>query len=260
MFEGKTFAVTGVASGIGAATAKWLAARGARIVGFDRNAPAFPVDGFFPIDMADLAAIDATLRIVDRRLDGLINSAGVPPTADKYAVLKVNFFGLRHFTEGLAAHFADGAAIVNLASLAGFQWRANLATVMAGLATPFAAADAWIAAQDVAGAPSYHLSKELVIAWTLWDCARWKDRGIRMNSVSPGPVATPILADFIETLGQRVADDLKLNRAATAEEIAPVVAFMASDDARWMNGADVAVDAGAGAGAWRAMMADPPTA
>ena len=47
-----------------------------------------------------------------------------------------------------------------------------------------------------------------------------------MNSVSPGPVATPILADFIKTLGPRVEDDLKLNRAATADEIAPVVAFL----------------------------------
>ena len=93
-----------------------------------------------------------------------------------------------------------------------------------------------------------------MIAWTLYECTRWKARGIRMNSVSPGPVATPILADFIATLGKRVEDDLKLNRAATAEEIAPVVAFMASPDARWMNGADVAVDAGAGAGAWREML------
>ena len=254
MFEGKTIAITGVASGIGAETAHLLRHRGARIVGFDRNAPGFPVDGFYPIDMADPNAIDAVVRALDRRFDGLINSAGLPPTATKQAVLRVNFFGLRHFTEGMAAHLNDGAAIVNLASLAGFQWRANMAVVNAGLATSFADADAWISAQDVDGAPSYHLSKELVIAWTLWNCQQWKSRGIRMNSVSPGPVATPILADFIKTLGKRVEDDLKLNRAATAEEIAPVVAFMLSDDARWMNGSDVAVDAGAGAGAWREML------
>ena len=169
-------------------------------------------------------------------------------------MLKVNFFGLRAFTEAMADRLADGAAIVNLASLAGFQWRANIAVVKEGLAMPFAAADEWIAAQDVDGAPSYHLSKELVVAWTLWNCGRWKDRGIRVNSVSPGPVSTPILADFIATLGKRVEDDLKVNRAATAEEIAPVVAFMASPEAQWMNGADIAVDAGAGAGAWREML------
>ena len=205
--------------------------------------------------MTDPASIDAAVAAVDGPLDGLVNSAGLPPTASKRAVLRVNFFGLRHFTEGSAAKLGDGAAIVNLASLAGFQWRANIATVRAGLATPFAAADAWIAAQDVDGAPSYHLSKELVVAWTLWECQRWKPRAIRMNSVSPGPVATPILADFVKTLGKRVEDDLKVNRAATPEEIAPVVAFMLSDDARWMNGADVPVDAGAGAGSWREMLA-----
>lgn len=254
MFEGKTIAITGIASGIGAATAKLLAARGAKIVGFDRNAPGFAVDAFYPVDMADPATIEATLRTVEQRFDGLINSAGLPPTSDKFDVIRVNFFGLRHFVEHAIDRLVDGSPIVNLASLAGFQWRSNIEVVKAGLASPFGDADAWITAQDVEGAPSYHLSKELVIAWTLWNCQRWKDRGIRMNSVSPGPVSTPILADFIKTLGKRVEDDLKLNRAATAEEIAPVVAFMLSDDARWMNGSDVAVDAGAGAGAWREML------
>ena len=254
MFEGKTIAITGVASGIGAATAKLLIERGASVVGFDRNDPGMALAAFHRIDMADPTSIATAVAAVDRPLDGLVNSAGLPPTADKHAVLKVNFFGLRAFTEAMADRLADGAAIVNLASLAGFQWRANIAVVKAGMATSFAGADAWIATQDVDGAPSYHLSKELVVAWTLWNCGRWKDRGIRMNAVSPGPVSTPILADFIATLGKRVEDDLKVNRAATAEEIAPVVVFMASPEARWMNGADVAVDAGAGAGAWREML------
>ncbi len=69
-----------------------------------------------------------------------------------------------------------------------------------------------------------------------------------------GPVSTPILADFIQTLGKRVEEDLKINRAGTPEEVAPVIAFLCSEDARWMNGADVAVDAGAGAGAWQQML------
>ncbi len=225
------------------------------IVGFDRNPADAPLAAFHRIDLADPASIDAAVAAVDTPLDGLINSAGLPPTATKHAVLKVNFFGLRHFTAALAPKLGDGAPIVNVASLAGFQWRANMAVRAApGWRRRSRHADAWIAAQDVEGAPSYHLSKELVVAWTLFDCQRWKARGIRMNSVSPGPVATPILADFVKTLGKRVEDDLKVNRAATAEEIAPVVAFMCSDDARWMNGADVAVDAGAGAGAWREML------
>lgn len=254
MFAKKTIAVTGLSSGIGAATAKLMIEAGATIVGFDRNPPDYPVAAFHPVDLGDAAAIDTAIAGVGHRFDALVNSAGVPPTADKHVVLKVNFFGLRHFTEALAPYLVDGAAIVNIASLAGFQWRANLDIVKDGLATGFDAADAWIAARTLEGGGSYFLSKELVIAWTLWNCQRWRDRGIRMNSVSPGPVSTPILPDFIKTLGKRAEDDLKLNRAGTAEEIAPVIAFMASDDSRWMNGADVAVDSGAGAGAWQAML------
>lgn len=250
----KTIGVTGLSSGIGAETAKLLAARGARIVGFDRNAPAYDVTAFHQTDISDPASIETSLASLEHPLDALCNVAGVPPTADKATVLKVNFFGLRHFTELAVDHLVDGAPIVNVASLAGFAWRSNMEVVKAGMATDFSAADAWIAEQPVEGAPSYHLSKELVVAWTLWNCQRWKARGIRMNSVSPGPVSTPILADFVKTLGKRVEEDLKVNRAATPEEIAPVIAFMCSADARWMNGSDVAVDAGAGAGAWQQML------
>jgi NAD(P)-dependent dehydrogenase (short-subunit alcohol dehydrogenase family) len=173
---GKTIGITGLSSGIGAATATLLITRGAQIVGFDRHAPDYPVAAFHAFDQSNPASIEAALGAVQHKLDALINSAGVPPTADKATVLKVNFFGLRHFTEHAAPHLVDGGAIVNLASLAGFQWRANLDVVKAGMATSFANADAWIADQPVEGAPSYHLSKELVIAWTLWNCQQWKSR------------------------------------------------------------------------------------
>ena len=250
----KLVGITGVSSGIGAATANALRGHGARIVGFDRNKPDFEVEAFYPIDLGDPQSIAACVETFGHKLDGLCNVAGVPPTADKQIVLKVNFFGLRAFTEAMVDHLADDAPIVNVASLAGFLWRDNIAVVKEGMATDFADADAWIAEQDVDGAPSYHLSKELVVAWTLFNCQRWKGRGIRMNAVSPGPVATPILADFIETMGQRVADDLKENRAGEPDEIAPVIAFLLSHEARWMNGADVAVDGGAGATAWAQML------
>lgn len=249
MMKGKTVAVTGVSSGIGAATARLLIESGARVVGFDRNEPTVEIAEFHKVDIADPRSIEAALKGQSNRFDALCNIAGVPPTLDKHTVIKVNFFGLRHFTETAADKLNDGAPVVNLASLAGFAWRDNLPTVRQGLATPFDASDQWIDRLNVEGAPSYHLSKELVIAWTIQNCQRWKDRGIRINCVSPGPVDTPILGDFIKTLGKRAEEDLKQNRAGTADEIAQVVALMCSPMTSWINGADIAVDGGAGAAA-----------
>ena len=93
-----------------------------------------------------------------------------------------------------------------------------------------------------------------MIGWTATHWDSWRGRGIRMNTVSPGPVSTPILSDFIQTLGKRAEEDLKLNRAGTAEEIAPVILFLCSDDAGWINGADIPTDGGAGANALRQML------
>lgn len=253
--DGKIIGVTGLSSGIGAATARLLIGRGAKIVGFDRHPTDMACEAFHTVDLGDLASIAACARGLTHRLDFLLNIAGLPPTADKRAVLMVNFFGLRHFTHAVAGHLAPGAGIVNVASLAGLAWRSNIALLKQAIATPDEAADAWIAAQDVDGAPSYHLSKELLIAWTLASCAAWRARGHRINCVSPGPVATPILKDFIATLGPRVEEDLKNLRAGEPDEIAPVIAFLCTHDARWINGADIGVDGGAGANAWTQMLA-----
>lgn len=254
MTMGQTVGVTGLSSGIGAATAKLLMSRGAKIVGFDRNAPDYTVTAFHRIDMAETASIGTAVAGVAHRLDVLINCAGLPPTADKHHVLKVNFFGLKHFTHAIAHKLAPGAVIINVASLAGLAWRSNAALLNEALPLSLADADAWIAGQEVNGAPSYHLSKELVIAWTASSCAMWRARGHRIVSVSPGPVATPILPDFIATLGPRVEEDLKHLRAGEPDEIAPVIAFLCTPDARWINGSDIAVDGGAGANAWTNML------
>ena len=68
---------------------------------------------------------------------------------------------------------------------------------------------------------------------------------IRMNCVSPGPVETPILPDFLETLGERAAEDAKImDRPGRPEDIAPVIAFMCSDGSSWIRGANIPVDGG----------------
>jgi NAD(P)-dependent dehydrogenase (short-subunit alcohol dehydrogenase family) len=66
-----------------------------------------------------------------------------------------------------------------------------------------------------------------------------------MNSVSPGPVDTPILGDFIETLGARAEEDMRvMDRPGRADDIAPVVAFLLSDMTTWVRGTNIPVDGG----------------
>ena len=73
----------------------------------------------------------------------------------------------------------------------------------------------------------------------------WRDEGIRMNCISPGPVETPILPDFLVTLGERAEEDMKvMDRPGRPEDIAPVIAFMCSDSSNWIRGANIPCDGG----------------
>ena len=84
-----------------------------------------------------------------------------------------------------------------------------------------------------------------MVAWTHENRWTWRDRGIRMNAVSPGPVETPILADFLETLGARAEEDMKImDRPGTPADIAPVVLFLLSEGSVWLRGVNIATDGG----------------
>lgn len=73
----------------------------------------------------------------------------------------------------------------------------------------------------------------------------WRGRGIRINAVSPGLVNTPILSDFLETLGARAEEDARvMDRPGEATDIAPVIAFLLSDMAAWIRGANIPADGG----------------
>lgn len=74
----------------------------------------------------------------------------------------------------------------------------------------------------------------------------FNEMGFRINAVLPGPVETPILQDFRETMGEDTIDGVAslLGRHATPEDVAGVVLFLASDSARWINGESINVDGG----------------
>ncbi len=115
----------------------------------------------------------------------------------------------------------------------------------ASLATTLA--QAWLEAHPVEQATCYQYFKEALIVWSFVQSQTWfREFGVRLNCVAPGPVFTPILGDFVSMLGEeRVArDSQRILRPALADEVAAVIAFLCSDASRWINGANLPVDGG----------------
>lgn len=246
--KGKKIIVTGAASGIGAETAKVLKKQGAIVIGMDLNTPQDNMDQFIKFDQSDPDSIEKAVRDVPKGIDGLCNIAGLPPTKDRALVLKVNFLGLRHFTELMIEKLNNNASIVNIASLAGLGWKDAGNQIKAFLdLRDFDQTEEFCEKNGVSkdDGRSYFFTKETLIVWTMMNRWTWRDRGIRMNCISPGPVETPILPDFLETLGERAKEDAKImDRPGRPDDIAPAIAFMCSDDSVWIRGANIPVDGG----------------
>ena len=244
--SGKIIVVTGAASGIGAETAKQLKAAGAVVIGLDRNKPESHVDDYIEVDLSDPASIQSAAAKIPSGINGLCNVAGLPPTAGVLPVMKVNVLGLQSLTMSLVDKMSDGASIVNIASLAGLGWPQAVEQIKAFQAKANSENLAQVCEEiGVDDERGYFFAKEVLIAWTMQNRWSWRDRGIRMNCISPGPVDTPILKDFIETLGERAEEDMKImDRAGHPTDIAPVVAFMCSDGSAWIRGANIPCDGG----------------
>ena len=246
--QGKTIVVTGACSGIGADAARWLRHAGARVIGVDRNDPMLTLDGFVKADLSSPEAIDAAVAALPDQVDALCNVAGVPGTAPLEVVAKVNYLGLRHLTEALLPRMPRGGSVVNISSILGhfYPQRLDLHKALAEV-SGFQAGQAWLAEHPVPQATCYEYFKEALIVWTMQRANPvFRQTGVRMNCVAPGPVFTPILGDFVTQLGaERVqADAARMVRPALADEVAEVIGFMCSDSARWINGANVPVDGG----------------
>ncbi len=244
----KTIVVTGAASGIGAEVARLARFEGATVIGMDRNEPGLTLDGFINVDMGQTVSIDAAIAKLPQRVDALCNIAGVPGTADPALLARVNYLGLRHLTEGVLPRMPAGGSIVNIASILGAEWpeRTALHKELADV-SGFAAGLAWLEAHPVPAETCYQYFKEALIVWTYAQSQPWfLEYSVRMNCVAPGPVFTPILGDFVSMLGEeRVQRDAhRMKRPAYADEVAAVVSFLCSDDARWISGVNLPVDGG----------------
>jgi NAD(P)-dependent dehydrogenase (short-subunit alcohol dehydrogenase family) len=249
MLIGKTIVVTGSSSGIGARVAEVCAQQGADVIGIDRREGGPRLARFIRGELGTADGIAATAAQLPPRIDALCNVAGLSGAPGAAPTVAVNFYGLRALSETAAPKVREGGAVVNVASIAGYGWRANLNRAKSMVAAAgFPDVAAVLAQHSVAEAEGYPLSKELLLLWTQLAAhqAQFKDRGIRVVSVSPGPVETPILGEFRQVFGdKRVDDDVAaVGRAGTPSDIAPVVAFLCSDGARWINGTNIAADGG----------------
>jgi NAD(P)-dependent dehydrogenase (short-subunit alcohol dehydrogenase family) len=238
-------ALTGGASGIGAAVVAKMKLDGHWITSFDIAEPG-GIDHWIETDLSDPASIDHALLVSEGPFDVLINNAGLPPREGlTEKVLRVNWFGLSQFLDGILPQLSKGASIVNTASRAGAMWRDNLEEVKALQALNTDALGEFIKERSIDATRAYNLSKEAVIVMTHARTEEMISRGLRMNAVSPAAVSTGILEDFVQAFGPRVAANIaRAGRAGTPEEVAEVITFLASPQSNWIKGQDIVIDGG----------------
>lgn len=245
-FRDKRVVVTGAASGIGHRTTELLLEAGAHVIALDRNPVQLKVAQFVSVDMTKPDTISSAAKEIIGDVDVLLNIAGVPGTADPEVTMRVNVLGLRMLTELLIGRMRSGGAVTNVASIAGAQWQAHLDEVQRLLATPdYDTGVAWVKDHPMDGKRAYDFSKECVVVLTKQHGRYLREHGVRVNSVSPGPVRTPILKDFRETIGPLL--DLvtrETGRDATVDDIARVLLFVSDPVLQWLNASDVQVDGG----------------
>ncbi len=224
-----TILVTGAASGIGAAL---MARLGNIAIGLDR------ANADIICDLSDPVAITAVAEKIDTPLTGIAHVAGLPGTADAATIIAVNAHAPALLTTALLPMLSDGASIVSVSSVTALRcdWSVDkIDALIDGAQIP-----------AMEGVHAYALSKAALNRWTTRTAVALRPRRIRANTVSPGPVETPILGDFEASIGKDriAAAAAKVGRHGQPDDIAAVIAFLLSDQARWINGTDVKADGG----------------
>ncbi|MAP74901.1 MAG: hypothetical protein CL408_03125 [Acidimicrobiaceae bacterium] len=250
-YTGRIVLVTGAATGMGAETAALLVEAGAEVHALDIAEVTGPVAGSQRVDLGDSTSIDGVLDALPERIDAVMNCAGIPGGTrfDARTVMRVNFLGLRHLTEAIFDRIPSGGSVTSIASLAGGGWTNHVAELTELLATgDFRAAEAWLDGRDDLIGDGYGFSKECVQYWTMWRSVTAIKSGVRINSICPGVTDTAIMADFRQAMGDNAIEmtaEAGIGRLATADEMAPAMAFLGSEGAAsYVNGVNLDIDGG----------------
>ncbi len=241
--ENKVAVITGANSGIGLATAKLYLDQGAKVVLAGRRQEALDevaqdLTGDFIIVKADVAKAEDNQRLIKEatnkygKIDILFLNAGVAPptptdqiTEEHYDhVFDINVKGPILATKEALPHINDGGTILFTNSV--------------------------VTQRGFEGLGVYSATKGALRAYQRVLTAEVKPRKIRVNSIAPGPIATPIYdkmglpEETLEEMGKGFAQQVPLGRFGTPEEIAKSALFLASDDASYINGVELEVDGG----------------
>jgi NAD(P)-dependent dehydrogenase (short-subunit alcohol dehydrogenase family) len=247
-YDGRRAVVTGCASGIGEHVVHQLTELGAEVVGMDKRRPAFAINEFHEVDLADPVSIDRTVASICGPVDALFNVAGVSSgIGNPPLVVTINFLGLRHVTEALLPKMAAGSSIVSVSSLAASAYREHLRAVAPLLNTASMREGIdWCRDNRDALGNGYQLSKEAIILYTMRSATPLGARGIRINCTGPGVTETPILDQLRTAYGQGFLDDIPkpLGRVSGPAEQASVLLFLNSRAASYISGQVVWVDGG----------------
>ncbi|HEY3695371.1 coniferyl-alcohol dehydrogenase [Phenylobacterium sp.] len=247
-YSGKRAVIVGCYSGMGEAAARELVRLGAEVHGFDVRPSPVDLASFTTVDLRSPASIDAAVKTLDGDIDVLFNCAGLPGgTFSPADVMKVNFSGMRYWTEQWLPRIRKGGAIASISSTAGFGYLQRMATVLELLATPdFDAASAWVEAHPDIVTQGYSFSKEAISVWTMLMGTRTIKQGVRINCICPGPTQTPMMGDFEKAASAKVVDVFvqPINRRSTPVEQAYPLIFLNSDAASFVNGHVLNVDGG----------------
>jgi NAD(P)-dependent dehydrogenase (short-subunit alcohol dehydrogenase family) len=240
---GKVAVITGGSSGIGLATAQRFVAEGAYVFIMGRrqreldNAKALIGDGLSTVagdvtNNADLDTLFATVLDKEGGLDILVaNSGRVEPeelgkiTEENFdATFDLNARGTLFTVQKALPLIRNGGAVILVGSIAGYV--------------------------GVPGYSTYSATKAALRSYTRTWTREFNDRGIRFNTLSPGPIDTPIMdgqADSMEAANElkaQFAAAVPLNRLGRPDEIAAAALFLASDDSSFVAGAELSVDGG----------------